>query len=371
MERIYKLELFTKTRFRILCNLVFFVIIIPACNTQSKQEKIIITDGKISSAIFIPSDSIPGMNKTMLGQEIVVKLMGSQESMLGEYFIDTKGVLFKPLIGLTPGNIYQVSYKDRILVNLTVPLKKSDKTSGLTAIYPSADTLPENLLKVYLNFSQRMRRGVSENYLTMLDEKGDTLKNIFLNLNTELWDENGRLLTIWLDPGRIKRGLQPNEKDGNPLQTGNAYTLAVSSEWPDLRGNKLNKQYSKRFVATVKDIQSPDPSTWRIIAPESKSRQALLISFYESLDYSLLYNTISIIHRSGQTVKGKIIVNKQESSLSFLPESNWSAGTYSLKIDSRLEDLAGNNLNRLFDRDLLKDKPAGKERFYTRQFTIK
>lgn len=372
MERIYRARIFLRTRLHIICGLVFFVAIISACNSQPAQGEISIVQEKgISTAIFIPSDSIVGLDKNRLENEISVKLKGSRESILGEYIVDNYGVLFKPLVGLTPGNAYQVVFKGKIISNLIIPLKKVDNTVSLTAIYPSADTLPENLLKIYLNFSKPMRQGVSEKYLSMFNEKGDTLHNIFLNLNTELWDEEGKQLTVWLDPGRIKRGLQPNERDGNPLQTGSSYTLAVSNEWANLAGAKLNKSYTKRFIATAKDIQSPDPSNWRMNVPGSGSQQALTISFNEALDHSLLYNSISIAHRDGQAVKGKVFVNNMERSLIFYPEYHWSAGIYFLNIDSRLEDLAGNNLNRLFDQDLLDDRPAGQKEFHTRQFLIK
>lgn len=372
MERIYRSSKFSKTRLHTICNLVFFVAIISACNRQPAQGEIsIVQEDGIPTAIFIPSDSIVGLDKNRLEYEISVTLKGSRESVLGEYTSDNYGVLFKPLIGLTPGSAYQIVFRGKIISNLIVPLKKIDNTVSLTAIYPSTDTLPENLLKFYLNFSKPMRQGVSGKYLSMLNEKGDTLHNIFLNLNTELWDEEGKQLTVWLDPGRIKRGLQPNERDGNPLRTGSSYTLAVSKEWTNLNGAKLTRSYTKRFVATAKDIESPNPLNWKMNVPGSGSRQALTISFNEVLDHSLLYNSISIAHHDGQEVKGKVFVSNKERSLIFYPEYHWSAGNYYLEIDSRLEDLAGNNLNRLFDRDLLKDRPAGKKEFHTRQFLIK
>lgn len=354
-----------------MCNLVFFAVIVSACNIRPGQDEIsIVKDRETYPAVFIPSGLIEGLDKNRLEEELNLKLKGSRENMLGEYTIDNEGVVFKPLIKLTPGNAYQVVFKGRMLTELTVPKEKLTNIVTLAAIYPSADSLPENLLKVYLSFSKPMRRGVSEKYLSMLNEKGDTLSNIFLNLNSELWDEEGKQLTVWLDPGRIKRGLQPNEKDGKPLKTGSVYTLAVSKEWADLRGAKLDKPYVKQFVATTKDIKSPDPSSWKIKVPQSNTRQSLSISFNESLDYALLKNTISIILIDGQIVSGKVIVNIKEDSVSFYPDSNWKPGNYHLIIDSKLEDLAGNNLNRLFDRDLLKDKPVGKNRFHTRQFVI-
>ena len=41
-----------------------------------------------------------------------------------------------------------------------------------------------------------------------------------------------------------------------------------------------------------------------------------------------------------------------ERSLYFYPKTNWEPGLYEITIDSRLEDLAGNNLNHVFDKDI-------------------
>ncbi|MEJ7693922.1 Ig-like domain-containing protein [Daejeonella sp.] len=371
MEKIYKLITLSKTRLYILCNLVFFVTVFSSCSDQRRPAEITVIkkEGR-SVAIFIPSDLVKGINEDNLDEEIFIRIAGKPENILGEYTQNDGGILFTPLIELTPGTDYQIIFQGRLLSGLSIPGRTNVGDVTLLAVYPSADTLPENLLKVYLNFSKPVRQGVSERYLTMLDGKGDTLKDIFLNLNTELWDEEGKQLTIWLDPGRIKRGLQPNEKEGNPLQSGSTYTLVISPEWTDLRGAALDKQHSKKFFTGRKDTQSPNPSTWKMNLPVSGSRQALSISFNESLDHSLLFNTITIIRRAGRPLNGKVSVGANERSLLFYPETPWAAGIYYLKIDSRLEDLAGNNLNRIFDRDLLNDKPAGKNEFHTKQFII-
>ncbi len=50
--------------------------------------------------------------------------------------------------------------------------------------------------------------------------------------------------------------------------------------------------------------------------------------------------------------------NKERAFLFYASES-WKAGEYNLRIEGRLEDLAGNNLNRPFDKDL---KTKGKSK---------
>ena len=38
------------------------------------------------------------------------------------------------------------------------------------------------------------------------------MKSIFLELENELWNPEHTQLTLWLDPGRIKRDLIPNQR---------------------------------------------------------------------------------------------------------------------------------------------------------------
>lgn len=354
-----------------MCNLVFFVAFLSNCGNHAALNEItVLKEGGKSVAVFIPSHLLPVLDDERLNEMIFVRLAGQADNVLGDYELTKEGVVFTPLIEFTPGKEYQIIYQGRLLSLVSIPVRNEDGKTTLTGIFPSTDTVPENLLKIFLCFSKPMRKGVSENYLSIQNNKGDTLRDIFLNLNTELWDEEGKQLTLWLDPGRIKRGLQPNEREGNPLQSGSTYKLVISPEWTDLHGGKLDKGYSKKLITTRKDIVSPDPSLWKMNLPKVGTGDKLSITFNESLDYSLLFNTIRIIRRDGEKVEGRIIVRNNETSLFFFPVERWTAGIYYLRVDSELEDLAGNNLNRLFDRDLLKDKPAGKEEFYTRQFTV-
>jgi hypothetical protein len=55
----------------------------------------------------------------------------------------------------------------------------------------------------------------------------------------------------------------------------------------------------------------------------------------------------------------------------FIPEQNWSAGSYTLRILSKLEDLAGNNLNKVFDRDITNTQKPSIQEYYTRSFIVK
>jgi hypothetical protein len=54
-------------------------------------------------------------------------------------------------------------------------------------VYPTADTLPENLLKFYIHFSRPMRDGDAARHVALLDERGRAVSDAFLATDTELW----------------------------------------------------------------------------------------------------------------------------------------------------------------------------------------
>jgi len=164
-------------------------------------------------------------------------------------------------------------------------------------------------------------------------------------------------LTLWLDPGRIKRDLQPNQQLGPPLSKGSDYQLVIDNDWQDKEGMLLQKTFPVNFFVNTRDSISPDEKTWVIKAPGAGTKEQLQLDFHESLDHVLAENTISLKDKNGNVVKGKLRVNEPATIAYFFPDLTWEPGKYELHIESRLEDLAGNNLNRLFDTDLAqKDK---------------
>ncbi len=105
-------------------------------------------------------------------------------------------------------------------------------------------------------------------------------------------------------------------------------------------------------MTAARDMTSPDLKPWALKTPRRGTTQPLEIHLKEALDYVLLQNTIRIIDARGKTINGVIQVTNKEHRVDFIPTSPWLAGPYKVLVESRLEDLAGNNLNRLFDRDL-------------------
>lgn len=275
----------------------------------------------------------------------------------GQYISGRKGQLgeqrwtFTPHFPFTEGKKYVAFYPGVSLLRFEIP-KPVYPVTKLVAIYPLQDTVPENLLKMYLHFSAPMSVGNSYQHLRWGNAQGDTLVLPFLELEPELWNEDRTRLTLWLDPGRVKRDLVPNQLLGAPLVAGEDYTLAVDKNWNDIHGNPLDSDFMISIRVGVADRERPRPDSWKLIQPNAESKQALVLEFGEVLDYALMQRTMTVWNEQGQEIKGRVRIGPKQDTWQFYPEHPWQIGTYKILIDSKLEDLAGNNLNRNFDVDL-------------------
>ncbi|MGC4054710.1 MAG: Ig-like domain-containing protein [Paludibaculum sp.] len=148
------------------------------------------------------------------------------------------------------------------------------------------------------------------------------------------------------DPGRIKRGLASLAEAGPAMEQGHAYTLVVDRAWLDARGAPLAEEYRKEFRAGPADRTPPDPGKWSIAAPRAGSIEPLVIRFPEPLDFAMLQHELQVTGASG-----KVSVGRGETEWRFTPDHPWRAATYSVVVNTRLEDMAGNQLNRPFDVD--------------------
>jgi hypothetical protein len=274
------------------------------------------------------------------------------------------------VLPFTSGLSYQVKVEGKVIHEILVPYPQHVKSPSVTNIFPSSLTIPANLLKMHIYFSHSMAEGHSMEFIDVLNEKGDTLKNVFLDLQPELWNEDRTGLTLWLDPGRIKRDLQPNLKLGLPLKVNSNYRIVVSKLWKDKYGKALMEDFTKTYEVINEDRESPSIEAWDMMYPAAKTRDALIIDFKESIDYELAINAIHLL-KDEQKFIGNINLSKSESEWRFIPEEPWAPGNYEVIIETRLEDLAGNNMNRLFDRDLDSDaKDIQENQFHEISFVV-
>ena len=280
----------------------------------------------------------------------------SKTPVLGEFISKNKEVTFIPVVPFSNDKTYEIRYKDETHQTFTISQSTDKVNPELLAIYPTKDTVPENLLKMYFVFSKPMQEVSSAlDYIKVKDHQKNTEVPVFLELQTELWNKDHTQLTLWLDPGRIKTDLIPNKELGLPIVNGNAYTINISKEFKDANGNPLNQNYSKTIVVKERDSKSPVMNTWIVKTPEANTQNELIIDFKESLDFALALETVKILNADEKVMDGSFTLSDKESILKFQPISEWENGNYTITVDSKLEDLAGNNLNHPFDRDLNAD----------------
>jgi len=222
-------------------------------------------------------------------------------------------------------------------------------TTRVMAVFPSAPEVPENQLRLYVSFSAPMSRSGGARYLRLLDQAGQAVVDPFLPLDVDLWNEDQTRYAVLFDPGRVKRGIMPNEQMGRPLAAGRTYTLVVDQGWPDAHGQPLAAPFRRQFRVGAPEEQAIDPAAWSLAVPHEGSDDPLTVTFPKPLDYALLQRALTVSGPGGDRVPGDIRVEANETRWLFVPKVPWQTGTYRLLAASILEDVAGNRIGRPFE----------------------
>ena len=282
--------------------------------------------------------------------------------MLGAYTITDNTLRFEPQFLLQQGVRYRAVLRPHNLPGgepgkpfdstFTLPAPAAAATTSVTQIFPTAEVLPENLLKFYVHFSAPMSRGQIYDHIQLREASGRPVELPFLQIDEELWNATMTRLTLFIDPGRIKRGVLPLEEVGPALEAGKKYELVIHRAWKDAADNPLNSTFRKSFTVGPADRQPVDQTRWKLDAPKSQSRDPLTVSFPEPMDHALALRLISVVTSSGEAVRGEKTLRDHEQRWVFTPDVPWRRGDYALAIHTHIEDLAGNNIGKPFEVDL-------------------
>ena len=296
--------------------------------------------------------------------------------IVGRYGVKNGALRFEPRFDLTPGLEYRAVFSrselDRIAplflpvpdgaqasgssdvleARITLPSPPKVATTTVLEVYPTARTLPENQLKFYLHFSAPMWKGEAYSHVRLVHSSGREVDLPFLELDEELWDWDGTRLTLFIDPGRIKREVTPHEELGPALTYGETYELRIDASWRDAKKNRLKRSYTKTFRVGPPDYDPPDPETWSIQAPDAGTMDPLTVKFPEPLDHALLERVVWVADDDGNQLSGDVGVTTGEREWTFTPSAPWQAGEHKLIALSTLEDLAGNGIDRPFEVDV-------------------
>lgn len=276
---------------------------------------------------------------------------GDVPALLGRYSIDHGQLVFHPSYPIAAGVTYRVVFHPpggaAISTTIAGPARNATPAARVEQVFPSADVLPSNTLRLYVAFSAPMSRGEASAHLRILNAAGQPLEGVFLP-GEELWDPAHQRLTLTFDPGRIKRGLVANTTMGTPIADGARYTLVIDREWLDANGVPMVAEFRKSFRGGPPVRTVPDSKTWRILAPAAGTSQPLTLTFATAMNASLLPRMIEVV-RDRERIAGVVAIGQHETEWRFTPRAPWTAGAYRLVVDTRLEDVAGNRLGLPFD----------------------
>lgn len=211
---------------------------------------------------------------------------------------------------------------------------------------PSAEHIPSNTLRLYIQFSESMGRGQVSDHIALLNEQGEVVENPFLNLGWELWDSEQKVVTLLFDPGRIKRGVGPNTQSGSPLKVGETYQLLVKASMQSAMGAPMNEDKLIKYRVGPPMREPLNLLGWHI-APPSTSSAALTIHFDRLMDAMAVLRMIAIVSEDGELVRGRPTTNG--SAWEFKPDKPWATGSYKVVTSAELEDISGNTMNAPFD----------------------
>lgn len=280
----------------------------------------------------------------------------------GRYALPGDGILFTPHFPFERGVRYRGSFDPRPLgrpewqeiltLDVAPDAARSDLPPEVERVFPSADELPENMLRFYVRFSQPMRRGHAGMEVSLLGPDGQPVPDALYRAPVELWDRTMRCLTVLLDPGRLKRGVGPNRALGPPLRAGQGYTLVVGAGMTAASGRRLSGAVRKRFIATAPVREPVAADGWEVVPPTAGSREPLRLRFTRPLDWALMLCALAVDTEDGGAVAGRAEVGGLETEIAFTPAMPWAARTYRASVTSELEDPCGNDLAAPFDRPI-------------------
>lgn len=270
---------------------------------------------------------------------------GDVPPLIGDYAVDAGRLTFQPKYPIAPGVRIRAVFRGAEWA-FEIPRVALKRSTRVERVYPTSPKIPENQLKFYIEFSGPMSQGEAWKHIRLLKSDGSPVELPFLEIDQEMWDADTRRLTILFDPGRIKRGVKPLEDIGPAIEAGHSYTLAIDEAWLDAAGAALVESHRKPFRVVEADRTPVDPAQWRISSVAAGSREPLVIDFGEPLEAALSQRLIWV-----EGMRGQVSLGAEERQWRFTPAEAWPSAGVTLRVDTTLEDLAGNKVGRPFDVD--------------------
>jgi hypothetical protein len=259
---------------------------------------------------------------------------------------------FVPRFAFVDGSTYTVFIDGEDAGILVRPRADRPPTTVVLEIAPTATKVPRNLLRFYVHFSSPMSEGYAARHVRLVDDGGNTVDGALLPTEHELWDGSRHRLTVLLDPSRIKRGLVGHRQAGYPLRAGSPFRLVVDEGFRDALGDQLRVRAERRYQVGSEESRRVDPDRWTLEVPLRGTLDPLVARFDRPLDRGLLARCLHVVGPDGRVVVGTLELGPEERSWRLKPREEWIPEAHELVVEPVLEDVAGNSVSRVFDRDL-------------------
>ena len=305
--------------------------------------------------------------KVIRGKYTSYAQVESIPSVLGTTTVGNGELVFTPLLHFEWETHY-TAFIDKQPYHFKLELPETYPRLRIVTVYPKQDILPANLLKWYVKFSKPINLSKIYDHISIRDAQGQVVDRAILPLSPPLISEDGTLLTLWIEPGRQKRGLGPNTRLGSVFTEGESYTLIIDENLKDMHGVSIATSFKHSFTIGTPDRRKPQWESWQVTSPDAGTKHPLHILCSESLDYGSLTDGLIVYSDSTSPIAVQTQWDESNKSISVEPLSNWKKGSYYILLKKSIEDISGNNLERLFDSEVTDSLPKNEDlRIY---FTI-
>jgi hypothetical protein len=237
------------------------------------------------------------------------------------------------------------------LVRLSALCFAAASTTGADAaqIYPSGPSVPENLLRLEVRLDQPLDRAPDEAAFSLRRGCCEVLEDALLQ--QPLLSRDGRWVTLYMHPGRVKSGLVAHDRAGRAVTAGQSLRLTVAA---DVAGKTVTREWQVEVaVSTPIDVGS-----WRIKAPSSRSRVGVMVRMDRPIG-ARSAGLLAVTDGRGRALRGHASLMPGEQVWRFVPESAWAPGGYFVVVHPGVEDVAGNRACSSFEARNLRAAECG------------
>lgn len=226
------------------------------------------------------------------------------------------------------------------MIAVAAALPRAGSLPLAPGLYPGR-VWPANILRVHLVFPRPVDPWGAEAPLRLLDGEGRERPGVFVDVPGGLWSACGRILTVLLHPGRVKRGLAARDRLGPALAAGETVTLALAAGLREADGGPHG--LPQRFPLRIA------PPVFGPIPPDAIRRTAcgLLLGGPAPIDAVGALTHARLIAPDGTALSGRLAL-RPRGALHLVPRDG-ACPQFRVEIAAALEDCCGNRRDTAFE----------------------